>query len=1074
MSIPSLSVKHPVTTSMVFVGLIILGIFSLGRVGQELFPEVDLPTMIVVTTSAGSAPAEVEARITRPIEDAASGINGVDTVSSTSLESQSQVVISYEQGTDLGTAQVDLREALADAQSRFPDGTDEPLIFRYSSSSAPSLQLNIVTTSSTLDLRQVADDVIVPAVERVAGVGRVSLFGGEERAVMVQLDLDAIIKTGIPITQIVNAFGGDNLSLPAGTITQGQDSVSLRAIGEFESVEDVGSLLVGYQAGVPIFLRELATISLGAKPNAELATARGEDAVRLIVRKQPDANTVDVNDGVLASIESLGAALPPSVIVEVQENQADTVRDSIGGAVDAGWQGGLLAVLILLFFLRNVRSTIIVATVIPVAVIATISLIDFGGMTLNITSLLGITLAIGMFVDNSIVVLESIYRKALAGRSRADAAVEGAEEVSKAVTASTLTSMAVFLPMLFVGGLAGELFEDLSLTISFSLLMSLFASLSFIPMLCSKLLKVQAVPGDHGEADYEVSLADVEVQTRSRLINGIGAWVQRLLRSLDEGYERLINWAVHHTALVIAIAVVLLGVSVGSVFLLGTEFIPVADEGNFTVEFSAADGASAEFTLGKATQIEQIVREVAGVDLRALGGAAGAGGERSASNEGTVSVGLVPSDDRDRDIWEITREIDRRVDREVIDVDHRLQIIGMSSLASMASGTSSDVVLELTGNDLDRLESHAQSIVDPMREIPGLRNVRSTAATGTPETRFVIRREATSALGLSTAEVASALRTAYNGTIATTYSQDDEDLDVMVILSEEDRLDLGRVGNLFLVNAAGERILLDNLIRREDNRAPVSIERDGRVRIIRVLGDLDGTRPLSEVVVDVNAVLDRVGAPPVGVDRNIEGATVEMGSSFRSLALALAMAVALVYMVMASQFEDFIKPLIVMASVPFAVIGLVGALLATNTTFSILAFAGGILLVGIVVNNAIVLIDYIGVLRDRGVELLDAVIKGGRTRLKPILMTTLTTVLGLLPMAIGLGSGSELRYPMGRAVVGGLLTSTLITLVIIPVLYMLVEGRIKPYLAARRAATREEAGDAPVPGAEPAGVRRSS
>ena len=1069
MSIPRLSVRHPVTTAMVFAALLLLGIVSLGRVGQELFPDINLPTMFVLTASPGTAPAEVESRITRPIEDAAAALNGVENISSTSLESSSQIIISFAEGTPMGTALIDVREALAAVEGDFPDGTSPPAIFRFSASATPTLQLNVVATTDGIDLRSVVKRTLVPAIERVAGVGRVQVFGGRDRAVMVELDLDAVAKTGIPINQILQAFGGDNVSLPVGTVTTGDRSVALRAVGEFAAVEDIGSVLVGYQGEVPIFLREIASIRLHYRPQEELATAWDRDAVRLTINKQPDANTIRVNEGVFAAIDRARDQLPGGVAIEVHEDQADTVRDSIGGVVDAGWQGGLLAILVLLFFLRNVRSTVIVATVIPVAVIATISLIDFGGMTLNITSLMGITLAIGMFVDNSIVVLESIYRKALAGLSREDAAVEGAEEVSKAVTASTLTSMAVFLPMLFVGGLAGVLFQDLSLTIAFSLFMSLVASLSFIPMLSSRFLRVTPIANVVAGADHEISLADVEVRTKHRWVNRAGAGVQRILKRLDDGYERLVSVAIGHRAVVIVLAVALLGVSVGSVLLLGTEFLPVADEGNFTIDYETREGASARFTLAKAQEIETIVRDVVGADIRALGAAAGAGGGRRASNQGTVRVALVPRNERRRDIWDLTREIDRRILDEVLDVDHRTTIVGMSSLASMASGVASDIVVELRGEHLEAMREHAAGIAGDIRQIAGMRNVRSTAESGMHELRFVVRREAASSLGISAREIATTLRTAYNGATVSTYSDADGEHDVVLILAEADRTDLSRVNDLFLLNRAGTRIPIQNLIDEVEDRGPVTIERDSRTRVVRVLSDLDGTRPLSNVVSDMERRLAVIGPPPAGVERSIEGARAEMGTSFQSLAFALLLAVALVYMVMASQFEDFVIPLIVMASVPFAAIGLVGALLLTNTTFSILAFAGGIMLVGIVVNNAIVLIDYMGTLRSRGLSLSDAIRKGGRTRLKPILMTSLTTIIGLIPMSLGLGAGSELRTPLGRAIVGGLITSTLITLVLVPVLYHLVEGTIKPYLArlrARRAdARRDDDGDrGPWPG----------
>lgn len=1047
MSIPRLSVRHPVTTTMVFVALAVLGFVSLGRVGQELFPDVNLPTMAVITVSPGTSPLEVESQITDVLEDTLSGINGVEEINSTSFESASQIVVGFSEGTELDRAVIDVREAISDVESSFPDGTERSSIFTYSASQTASLELNVVSSVDGIDVRGITESLLLPQIERVPGVGRVSLAGGRERALLVQLDLEALQKTGIPIPQILQAFSGENISLPAGSLEVSGESISLRTVAEFDSPQSVGDMLIGVAGQVPIFLRDVASVELDFRDPGRLVRADGREAVRITVQKQPDANTIDVNDGVLAAVDEISDRLPESLSVEIQSNQADTVRQSIGGVVDAGWQGGLLAIIILLIFLRNLRSTAIVAAVIPIAVIATMTLIDFGGMTLNITSLMGITLAIGMFVDNSIVVLESIYRKALVGMARDEAAIQGAEEVSKAVTASTLTTMAVFLPMLFVGGLAGALFEDLSLTIAFSLFMSLAASLSLIPMLSSRFLKVTPVEGRF--LDHEISLADVRVNSRSRLINRIGAAIQRMLQRLDDGYERLINWALDHKKTVLSGAVMLLLISVASVLLLGTEFLPVADEGAFQVQFETRPGASTRVTEQKVLEIEAIVREVAGEDLNALAGQAGASGfgGSQTSASGTVEVSLVPMDDRSRDIWEITRAIDRRIAEEVVDVDHRIQIIGLSSLAGQASGENADLVLQLTGQDLDAMAQHSETLLAAVEQIPGTRNFRTSAGDGVPETRFLVRRQDAATLGISSREIATVLRVAFNGVDVTTYRADGTDYDVVVILDEEDRGDLAAVNGLFVQSPQGEQVPLQSLVQRIDEDGPTAINRTERARVIRVLGDLDGTRPLNDVVADLDEALASVGAAPQGVTRTIEGASAEMGTSFQSLAYALLLAVLLVYMVMASQFEDFVNPLIVMGSVPFAVIGLVGALLATNTTFSILAFAGAILLVGIVVNNAIVLIDYTGVLRSRGVGLRDAIVKGGKTRLKPILMTSLTTILGLLPMSLGIGTGAELRYPIGRAVVGGLITSTAITLIIIPVLYAVVEGQLKPAVA---------------------------
>ncbi|TVQ21511.1 MAG: efflux RND transporter permease subunit, partial [Spirochaetaceae bacterium] len=1041
-SIPSLSVRHPVTTSMVFAALAVIGVISLTRIGQELFPDVNLPTMVVITVSPGAAPQEVESLITERIEDRVAGINGVRGITSTSEESSSTVVVSFSEDVDLNTAFMDLREAISAVENQFPDGTRRPLIFRFSASQTPSLEINIVSSAPGMDIRRIADDLILPAVRRVDGVGQATLFGGRIAAMMVEIDLDALDQTGIPLSQVLQSFGGENVTMPAGSVDVDGRSVSLRAVGSFQEEQDLRDVLVGFQGQVPILLRDVANIGLGFRPQEEIARSRDTEAVRLTIRKQPDANTVDVNDGVLAALDTVRPMLPPEVELEIQSNQADTVRASIGGVVDAGWQGGLLAIIVLLVFLRNVRSTLIVAATIPVAVIATMLLIDFAGMTLNITSLMGITLAIGMFVDNSIVVLESIYRKALAGLAPRDAAIEGAQEVSRAVTASTLTTMAVFLPMLFLEGLAGVLFQDLSLTISFSLFMSLAAALSFIPVLASRFLRVPPVAS--GGLDHEISLADVTVQTRSRMVNLVAAVIQRALVALDAGYERAVAWALRHRVTVVVSAVVLLGVSLASVLLLGAEFLPVADEGQFSISFRTREGASSDVTLEKFAQIERIIRDVAGDDIVALGGRIGGGiaGGTGTTAAGGISVTLTGVSDRRRSIWAITREVDRRIARDVLDVDHQITIVGMSSLAGMASGGGgSDLVIELSGRDLDRMRAHALELVEVMRDIPGTRGIRSSASEGTPELRFVVRRQDAASLGVSSREIATILRAAFNGVDAGTFSDGGGEYDIVVIAEPDDRVDPTRANTLFVVNPAGSRIMLQNLVDLVEDRGPVTIERSARTRVVRVLGDLDGTRPLSDVVSEIERRLAVVGPPPVGIDRSIEGLSAEMGTSFRSLALALALAVALVYMVMASQFEDFLRPLIVMGSVPFAVIGLVGALLVTNTTFSILAFAGGILLVGIVVNNAIVLIDYMDTLRGRGLALVDAVVLAGKTRLKPILMTSLTTMLGLLPMSLALGTGAELRYPIGRAVVGGLATSTLITLILIPVLYAIVESR---------------------------------
>ncbi|AFG36206.1 efflux RND transporter permease subunit [Spirochaeta africana] len=1037
MSLPRRAVQHPVTTTMVFAAMLVLGFISLNRLGQELFPEINLPAVFVLTVSPGVGPYEIEEGITRPIEGAVAGMSGVERITSISEESVSQVTISFAEGTDVDTAVHDIREQVSSVADEFPSGTQRSQLFKFNASILPSMQLHVYSRTEGIDIRGLVEDEVIPQLERVPGVGRVDVFGGQEAAVMVRLNLDSLSKRNIPISQVLQAFEGENVNLPAGIIDIEDRVLNLRTVGSFERVEDIGEVLVGAGNGVPIFLKDVAEIESDYRQQRQfLRTAEGE-GLRLQVQKQAGFNTVEVNDGVLARLNELQHELPPSVRFEILEDQADSVRDAIGGVASAAWQGGLLAILVLLAFLRNLRSTFIIAAVIPAAVVVTFSLIDFGGLTINITTLLGMTLAIGMFVDNAIVVLESIYRKQLAGHNPLEAAIAGAEEVATAVTASTLTTMAVFLPMIFVSGLAGILFQPFSMTIAFSLFISLAASLTLTPMLCSRFLRVEAAVSSDRELE-EISLADVHIHSTNPVLLKLSQLMQRLLQILDDRYEMAVRWSLRHPLQVIGSAIFLFLLSIGSVLLLGMEFIPEGDEGLFTVEFETRLGSSYQQTGDIAFQIEQIVREETGEALRTAANRVGSGG----SNQGAVSVALVDAGERREDIWRIVNRIDQRIQDEVMDVRHTIHIEGMAALAAMADGETSPLIIELTGDDIDALGDYADTLVELLADTPGTRNIRTSHDVGVPEIQFRIKRQAAASLGLSPLEIAMTLRTAYNGTEVSRFTGDERDVDVFVILRDEDRTDLERITGLYFINRAGDRIPLESVVEVVEDEGPIAINRTDRSRVVRVLGSLSGELPLNRVLSRIDDRLDEHGDPPLGIERRVTGAGEDMAESFASLFNALLLAIMLVYMVMASQFESFVNPFIVMFSVPFAIIGLTAALLLTNTTFNLLSFVGAILLVGIVVNNAIVLIDYIDQLRNRGMELTEAIVHGGKTRLKPILMTSFTTLLGLVPMAIGTGGGAHLRAPIARAVIGGLATSSIITVILIPTLYFLVQGRL--------------------------------
>ena len=1056
MKLPGISVKHPVTTSMVFLALLILGLVSLSQLGLELLPDISFPTVVVFTPYPGVGPEEIESSISEPIEDAVSTLNGVERISSASSEGVSMVVINFTWRTNMDTIVSEIREKVTAIEDDLPAAAERPAIVRFNPEFLPSIVLNVSSRTSGLDLRRLAEEVIVPELEKIEGVATVEVFGGKIAAVTCKLDLNSIRKLDIPILRILRVFEAENVNLPAGSISIEDRYIVLRALGEFTSLRDIENVLIGYKDTVAVYLGDVAEVSLGHLPREQFFRAESGEGVQLAVRKQPGHNTVDINRMVKEQIHRLRRKLPPSVEVKLQSDQSDQILNSIGSVARAAWQGGLLAVLVLLFFLRSIPSTLIISVAIPVSVVATFSLMNFAGISMNIVSLMGITLGVGMFVDNSIVVLESNFRKTLAGMPPGEAAVAGTAEVGTAITASTLTTLVVFFPLVFVKDFAGLIFQDLAYTVVFALFISLVMALTLVPVLCSRFLRLPRThrvnnsggSPDRTLADLDVSLADIEVHTGNRLVDGITGRIQEWLRRMDELYEKAIRWALEHTAAVILSAVFLLVISLASVALLGMEFLPESDEGQFAISMETRIGSSFQKTEEKVLEAEQIIRELAKEDLQSISTSIGRGGTMQGAAErgshlSVLEIRLVDKDRRSRTVWQIINELSERLDRGVMDSRFRFSLQGVGALATTVTGDSEPIVVGISGDDLDRSYVYAQRIASRMERVQGVRDVDLSYKTGKPELQFRIKCKEAAGLGLSPLEIAATLRTAYKGSKVSTFRGTDDKYDVYVILADADRNSLKGIQKLFFVNPLGETIPLENVVEVVQGIGPLTIGRENRTRIIEVTGALTGERALNRVMADIQEEVSGLGSVPPGIELSYSGSYQQMQESFRSLLFVLILAVALVYMVLASQFENLLHPLIIMFSVPFCIIGLVAALVVTGTTFSMMSFIGAILLVGIVVNNAIVLIDYMNRLQERGLSVREAIIRGGKTRLKPILMTSFTTIFGLLPMAIGVGAGSELRAPLGRAVVGGLLTSSFVTLILIPTLYWLVESRIR-------------------------------
>jgi HAE1 family hydrophobic/amphiphilic exporter-1 len=1062
MKLPDLSVKHPVTTTMVFLALLILGLVSLSQLGLELLPDISFPTVVVFTPYPGVGPEEIESSLTEPIEDAVSTLNGVERISSVSSEGVSMVVINFTWQTNMDTIVSEIREKVTAIEDDLPATAERPSIVRFNPEFLPSIVLNVSSSTAGLDLRRLAEQSIVPQLEKIEGVATVELFGGRIAAVTCTLDLNSIRKLNIPILTILRVFEGENVNLPAGSISVEDRYIVLRTLGEFNSLKDIEDVLIGYRDAVPIYLGDVAGVELGHLPREQFFRTEGGEGVQLAVRKQPGHNTVDINREVKEQVRRLGQKLPPSVEVKVQSDQSTQIINSIGSVARAAWQGGLLAVLVLLFFLRSIPSTLIISVAIPVSVVATFSLMNFAGISMNIVSLMGITLGVGMFVDNSIVVLESNFRKTLAGMPPREAAVAGTSEVGTAISASTLTTLVVFFPLVFVRDFAGLIFQDLAYTVAFALFISLVMALTLVPVLCSRFLKLPethrvgnggTAGGTVGDpernlADLDVSLADIEVHTGNRIIDGLTGRIQRWLRRLDELYERVISWALQHTAAVILSAVFLLLISLASLALLGMEFMPESDEGQFAISMETRVGSSFERTEEKVLEAERIIRRVAGEELTSISASIGRGGTMQGAAEtgshlSVLEIRLVDKDRRRRTVWQLINQLSEQLSREIMDTRFRFSLQGVGALATTVTGDSEPIVVGISGDDLVRSHIYARSIASRMKQVAGVRDVELSYKAGKPELQFRIKGEQAAGLGLSPLEIAATLRTAYKGSKVSTFHGPEDEYDVYVILKEEDRNSLQGVQRLFFVSPLGETIPLENVVEVVEGSGPLTIEREDRMRTIEVTGALTGQRPLNRVMEELQEGISQLGPVPPGLELTYSGSYRQMQESFRSLFFVLILAVALVYMVLASQFESLLHPLIIMFSVPFCIIGLVAALVATGTTFSLMSFIGAILLVGIVVNNAIVLIDYMNRLQARGLSVRQAIIRGGKTRLKPILMTSFTTIFGLLPMAIGVGAGSELRAPLGRAVVGGLLTSSFVTLILIPTVYWLVESRIR-------------------------------
>jgi HAE1 family hydrophobic/amphiphilic exporter-1 len=1019
MSFLSASVKRPVTTTMAVMIVTLLGGVAFSRLPVDLLPEVTSPTLTVRTNYANVGPQEVEDLITRPVEEAVAAIAGVETVTGTSSEGESSVRVSFTWGTDLDAAAEEVRSRVDRIRGQFPEEADTPSVFKFDLASFPIVFLGV--SSSTLDpiaLREFTEERIERRLERVPGVAAVDIRGGLRRQVQVNLDRAKMLALGLSADRITRLLREENLNRPAGKVEEGNLDVFLRTVGEYRGAEEIGATVVAVREGTPIYLRDIAEVRDGTEEVTSLVRINRQPGIRLSINKQSGANTVEVADALLAEVESLNRDFPEIKVIPIIDTSG-YIRQAISNVTSNAWVGGLLAVGVLFFFLRSVRSTLVIATVTPITVAATFALIYLNGYTLNIMTFGGLALGVGMLVDNAVVVLENIFRKREEGLDAETCAIEGTREVAAPLIATTLTTMVVFLPILFMEGISGVMYRQLAVVVAFSQLASLIVGLTLIPMLSARLLK-------RGEA---------HPHSRWRAVERFYGWSEKFLEGLELRYRNALQWALAHRAQVVLGTLGLFLLSLLVVPFLGSELLPQTDEGEVRINAEMSVGTRLDLMDRTMRQIEDAVTAEVPEVKSMLTTIGGGGWRASGSHTGDVRLTLVEQADRERSSAEIADALRARLSKLPGARVRAREGSGLFILSMAFGDNDQELTIEVRGHDLDTGYGVAEQVRDALSRVPGLEDVRIGRDPGRPERVMRINREKIARLGLSMDQVAGIIETNLAGSRATVLRESGREYDIVVRLAEPDRTFLEDVNQISLVSATGETVPLRNVVDITYARGPVIIDRKDQERVINVNANAAAGLDMGTLAARAREALRAVDVPD-GFALVLGGEYEEQQKASRQLLLALLLAILLVYMVMAAQFEDLWDPFVVMFSVPTAAVGVFLTMWITGTTFNIQSYIGMILLIGIVTNNAIVLIDYVNLMRRRdGVELHEAVVEGGRRRLRPILMTTAATVLGLIPLALGIGEGAEVQASMARVVIGGMTVSTLVTLILVPVLY---------------------------------------
>ncbi|PKM93552.1 MAG: multidrug ABC transporter [Firmicutes bacterium HGW-Firmicutes-1] len=1025
MNISELAVKRPVTTVMLILIVVVLGAVSFSRIGIDLFPNIEIPVAIVSTSYANVAPVEIETLITKPIEEALGTVENIDVIQSITMEGNSIVVAQFDFGTDMDFTSLKMREKVDMVKGFLPEGASDPMVMQIDPNAGAIMQISVSGTD-VATLQAYAENDLKSRLERIKGVASVDISGGYENYVSIQVYTDRLNGYGLSMDTIAQNLAAQNLNLPAGKVNKGDKSLLVRMVGEFKSIEDVKNIPILLATGKVICLQDVAEIALENKELTSISKVNGESAVSLSVQKQSGTNTVAVADKVRETIEEINKTSKYKVDIVI--DQSEYINQSIAQVSSNALFGGILAVLILFIFLRNIRSTLIIGLSIPISVIATFVLIFFNDITLNMMTLGGLALGIGMLVDNSVVVLENIYRYRQEGHSRRTAAIEGTKEVAMAVTASTLTTIAVFLPIAFVQGITSIMFRELALTVTFSLVASLIVSLTLIPMMASKMLKVDDMQGKHHVTKYKflgVVLDKTDV----------------FYAKTEAYYKNLLKWSLSHRKSVVLIAVVLFIASIASTSLIGSEFFPTADEGAFVITVELENGSVAKDTSAAIDDIIDKIKDVEEIDY-VFSNTTSTDFLDSSQNQGQIQGVLKPLDSRNKSVFEVIDDLELKIGK-IPGV--KTTVSAQSSMMMMSGGSA--IVVGIKGDDYSQLEMLAQDVTKLVKEVGGTKNVSSSISDAVPQIEINMK-PAGSRYGLTTVQVANAVKGVIEGKTATRYKYNGEEIDVIIEGEDLYGESISNLEQVSIQTPMGTTVPLELVADIKIGTGPIALNRDNQARIVTVSADLNG-KDLGAVTEAINIGIEKLSIPD-GYTVEMTGQDEMMAEAFSDLLMALGLAILLVYMILASQFESLLMPFIIMFSTPLAFAGGLLGLFISGRTLNITSMIGFILLAGIVVNNAIVLVDYINTRRKAGEERDEAILNAGPIRLRPILMTTLTTVLGLVPMTLGIGEGAELSSSMGTVVIAGLSVSTLLTLIFIPVMYAILEDKIEKFKKKRK------------------------